>query len=1516
TKSKGELKFDSSGNITSRSDLNKNTTEYTYTSGNLTKITRQDGREITLAYSSGQLSTITDWAGRVTTLTHNGSDQITRITTPDPDAAGPLAAAETDFTYDSGNQMIKTIVDPRDNTTTFNYDAFDRLSSVVHPGSDTYTYAPQVVQGMVASGGGTSGSPASLPAATPRGSVTDPLSNTVYVQFDPLGFELEVEDALGNVTTWERNDAGYPTKLTAPDPDGAGPLASPVTEFEYDDANNLTKVTYPDLTTKTWEYDTDWNRPTKFTDADGNVTNYTVDSSGNFTQVERIIGAKDDAFNGETDDIVTSMTYTSNPTAVDQLPGGMILTMTDPRGNVTDVDYGTNNLLTSFGQITVITFADGTGDEADVSYTYDSDYLLATEVDELSNTTSYTYDDLGRLTEITYPDPDGLAPAGPLDAPIESFAYDVMNQLTEFTDALGNVTSYTYDSRSRLATTTLPDPDGVGSQTASVTTLAYDAAGRLSTITDALGYVTTYGYDAAGRQTSVTLPDPDGAGSQTSPVTSYAYDNMGRLTSVTDPLSRVTTFEYDVMSRQTSMTLPDPDGAGPATAPEWSSTYTSGGQLATTTDPLGNVTTLTYDDANRLIQETFADPDGAGSLSAPEVDYEYDTAGNLVAVTSAIGAVTSFTYDARNRRTQTTLPDPDGAGSLAAPTLSWVYDDAGRVTSATDSLGSVTTPAYDNLGRLTGRTLPDPDGTGPQQAAFESFEYNAAGWMTKSTDPLSNVTDYAYDNLGRATEVQLPDPDGAGSLGRPTTTYAYDKLGRRTSLTDSESNVTSWAYDGIGRMTSETDPLSEVTSYTYDAASRLTEMTDRRGLGTEFNYDDLDRLTSEVWKDGATTVRTLTFAYDAIGNLTSASDPSASYSYTYDNLHRATQTEIDFGTGIDEFRLTSVFDASSRRTSLGLEVDSGSGWTDDLLNTYTFDDLGRVTSLTQDDQVGGATVQEKRVDFTYTIDGRFDSITRYKAVVGGTSNEVATTDYVRDDLGRITSLEHTHSSTSIADYDFTYDRHNRIIQIAATSSVGLSGTTDFTYDTTGQLTEADHTHISDEAYSYDENGNRTNTGYTTGTDNRMTSDGVFNYTYDDNGNRITRTRISTDPADDKTTEYDWDHRNRLTAIREKNNSGTITNEIAYEYDIYNRRVSKSVDDDGAGSAAAEVTRFVYDGGDILAVTDSGGDITHRMLHGPAVDQILAIEDDATSEVLWSLTDHLGSVRDIVDSDGNVENHIVYDSYGNVVSETDAAVDFLYGFTGRERGEESGLNYHRARYYDTATGRWLSNDPIGFAAGDTNVSRYVQNNPVSFKDSSGLVLEQGEANPDPVGSSDRMWTHDPRNPPEFSPTETVRVKPSFPPLITSGVGAGTIDVGDVPDNEAVINNFGNGENPAIVDFSTDPRFDDHNAEDEVPPRPNTSLLPDDSVTHVTQRSSPVKPITVAEFERIIRPGGTVTITFGEGATSVIDEALSQLEENPAFTDVIDWGVVIQYPLDNGELGPALQVRVIQARRTNR
>jgi RHS repeat-associated protein len=279
------------------------------------------------------------------------------------------------------------------------------------------------------------------------------------------------------------------------------------------------------------------------------------------------------------------------------------------------------------------------------------------------------------------------------------------------------------------------------------------------------------------------------------------------------------------------------------------------------------------------------------------------------------------------------------------------------------------------------------------------------------------------------------------------------------------------------------------------------------------------------------------------------------------------------------------------------------------------------------------------------------------------------------------------------------------------------------YDATSQLTATDHSFQTDESYTYDANGNRTMTGYTTGTNNRLTNDGTHSYEHDDEGNRKTRTKTSTGEK----TEYTWDHRNRLTRVIEKNSSGDIVKQTDYTYDVFDRRLSKSIDDDGAGSGAASVQRFVYYGHHIVMEFDgnNAGDLTHRYLHGPVIDQILA-DEEVTSltqagTMRWPLADNLGTVRDLVDSSASVLNHLKYDAYGKVTSESNAAVDFLFAFTGRERDEESGLQFNRARYYDPAVGRWISEDPIGFAAGDANLSRYVGNDTTNDVDPSGLLV---------------------------------------------------------------------------------------------------------------------------------------------------------------------------------------------------
>jgi RHS repeat-associated protein len=91
---------------------------------------------------------------------------------------------------------------------------------------------------------------------------------------------------------------------------------------------------------------------------------------------------------------------------------------------------------------------------------------------------------------------------------------------------------------------------------------------------------------------------------------------------------------------------------------------------------------------------------------------------------------------------------------------------------------------------------------------------------------------------------------------------------------------------------------------------------------------------------------------------------------------------------------------------------------------------------------------------------------------------------------------------------------------------------------------------------------------------------------------------------------------------------------------------------------------------------------------------------------------------LVDESGNLLNHFTYDSFGNLLSQTNTTWLTRYLFTGREWDEAIGLYYYRARYLKD--GRFISEDPLKFKSGDFNTYRYVFNNPIHFTDPSGQL----------------------------------------------------------------------------------------------------------------------------------------------------------------------------------------------------
>jgi RHS repeat-associated protein len=271
----------------------------------------------------------------------------------------------------------------------------------------------------------------------------------------------------------------------------------------------------------------------------------------------------------------------------------------------------------------------------------------------------------------------------------------------------------------------------------------------------------------------------------------------------------------------------------------------------------------------------------------------------------------------------------------------------------------------------------------------------------------------------------------------------------------------------------------------------------------------------------------------------------------------------------------------------------------------------------------------------------------------------------------------------------------------------------------------------DEAYGYDGAGNRTQANgatYTTTANNRLTDDGTFTYTYDDEGNVETKVRKSSAQADDKTVVYQWDYRNRLEKVTFKRNDGTVTKTVEYFYDMFNRLTRREIDADGAGPDVKVAEQFMHDGEEmVLHGVPNGGLPWRSFMRGPGQDMVLFESRDALRVFLG---DHLNTIRDVVDTSGNIVNHLTIDSFGRRIDETNGNIEVMIGLGGRPYDEDTRLQNHVNRWYSVDTGRWLSEDPIGFAGGNANLYAYVGNSPVMWGDPSGLFEQPG--------SNKRTW----------------------------------------------------------------------------------------------------------------------------------------------------------------------------------
>jgi len=223
-------------------------------------------------------------------------------------------------------------------------------------------------------------------------------------------------------------------------------------------------------------------------------------------------------------------------------------------------------------------------------------------------------------------------------------------------------------------------------------------------------------------------------------------------------------------------------------------------------------------------------------------------------------------------------------------------------------------------------------------------------------------------------------------------------------------------------------------------------------------------------------------------------------------------------------------------------------------------------------------------------------------------------------------------------------------------------------------------------------------------EDRATHAGDVTYTYTPDG------YLAAKHSSEGTTTYAYSAFGELESV-------TLADgrDVSYTYDAAGRRTSKAID-------RTVTERYVWaDTTRLLAVYDRAGTLQMRFLYADA--RVPYAADTPQGRIFFAY-DQVGSLRAVSDEAGTVLKRLTHDSYGNVISDSNPALDIPLGFAGGLTDPHTGLTLFGARDYDPTLGRWIAKDPIGFAGGDANLYGYCLGDPVNLVDPSGLRVDPG------------------------------------------------------------------------------------------------------------------------------------------------------------------------------------------------
>jgi RHS repeat-associated protein len=750
----------------------------------------------------------------------------------------------------------------------------------------------------------------------------------------------------------------------------------------------------------------------------------------------------------------------------------------------------------------------------------------------------------------------------------------------------------------------------------------------------------------------------------------YGYDtSTGHLTSVTDPNGGVTTYGYN-----------------------------TAGELATITDPRKIVYLAnTYDPASgRVTKQVLAN---GGTY---QYAYVTNSQGNAVSatVTDPLGHIRQVQFDANGYTTSDTF----GYATSLQQTATFQRDPTTElITAVTDPAGNNTAFTYDAFGHVTSMTTL----ASTSSAATTIYTYDPVYDRPATIeDPLHHTTTLSYTDSGPQETVTMTDPEGhqtVETLEDGQVVKVVDPLGNTryfsyldgqlVATADANGNVATLYEDGGGRLLQVSDPTGDVTQYGYDNDNQLTSILDASGGTTSLSYDPDGNLVKVADPLGHATTYSYTstnqvatskdplghvqkLSYDLDGQLTQATDRNGAVNVTkYDVLGRP----ILAGYGQSGSSYQSKDTISYYTSGLVKKiVDSAEG-----TSSFTYDGLGMLTS---------ETTPQGKVSYAYntdserrqmTVSGQAPVTYGYTAN-GGLASETQGTSAVHlayDAAGRPSSLT---LPNGVAE-SYGYDAAGHVTQTAYANGATSLGTLKYAYNADGEPVSVSGSlaaTVLPAAMS----------GATYNADNELTALNGATYSYDNNGNLLS----------DGTNTYGWNDRGQLTS------SSGPAGAFTYGYDPASRRTSVT--------SGGSTTDYLYDG--LNPVQESvGGSPTLNLFTGLRADQIFSLSSSSGS--VFPLTDALGSTVATTGPSGAIQTTYSYGPYGAVATSGAASAD-PFQFTGQQN-DGTGLYYDHARYYSAAPGRFISQDPMGFAGGTANTYEYTADGPTVFTDPSGLCF---------------------------------------------------------------------------------------------------------------------------------------------------------------------------------------------------